>query len=78
MANQEKSRKELEREIQELRERLEVAEETLRAITQGEVDALVVSGAQGEQIFTLQSADYPYRRFVEEMKEGAATVNAIR
>ncbi|HEY9707402.1 MAG TPA: PAS domain S-box protein, partial [Oculatellaceae cyanobacterium] len=76
MANQEKSRKELEREVQELRERLEVAEETLRAITQGEVDALVVCGAQGEQIFTLQSADYPYRRFVEEMKEGAATVNA--
>lgn len=76
MANQEKSRAELEREVQELRERLEVAEETLRAITQGEVDALVVCGAQGEQIFTLQSADYPYRRFVEEMKEGVATVNA--
>jgi PAS domain S-box-containing protein len=49
MANQEKSRAELEQEVQELRERLEVAEETLRAITQGEVDALVVSGAQGEQ-----------------------------
>ncbi|AFZ20504.1 PAS domain S-box protein [Allocoleopsis franciscana] len=76
MANQEKSRAELEQDVQELRERLEVAEETLRAITQGEVDALVVCGAQGEQIFTLQSADYPYRRFVEEMKEGAATVNA--
>ncbi|HEY9651552.1 MAG TPA: hypothetical protein V6C95_12865, partial [Coleofasciculaceae cyanobacterium] len=73
MANQEKSREELERELQELRERLEIAEETLRAITQGEVDALVVSGTQGEQIFTLQSADYPYRRFVEDMKEGAAT-----
>ncbi len=76
MANPKKSRAELEREVLELRERLEVAEETLRAIAQGEVDALVISGAQGEQIFTLQSADYPYRRFVEEMKEGAATVNS--
>ena len=75
MANQEKSREELEQDVQELRERLEIAEETLRAITEGEVDALVISGAQGEQIFTLQSADYPYRLFVEEMKEGAATVN---
>ncbi|GAB1544919.1 hypothetical protein NUACC21_75950 [Scytonema sp. NUACC21] len=76
MAHQEKSREELEREVLELRERLEVAEETLRAITQGEVDALVVFGAQGEQIFTLQSADYPYRRFVEDMQEGAATINS--
>ena len=39
MANKEKSRAELEREVQELCERLEVAEETLRAIIQGEVDA---------------------------------------
>jgi PAS domain S-box-containing protein len=76
MANPERSKEELERPLQELRERLEVAEETLRAITQGEVDAVVVSGLQGEQVFTLQSADYPYRRFVEEMREGAATVNS--
>jgi hypothetical protein len=39
MANKEKSRAELEREVQELRERLEIAEETLRAIIQGEGDA---------------------------------------
>lgn len=76
MANQEASREELEHLVQELCERLEVAEETLQAITRGEVDALVVSGLEGEEVFTLQSADYPYRRFVEEMKEGAATVNS--
>ncbi|MEO8046625.1 MAG: hypothetical protein ABI684_05005 [Nitrospirota bacterium] len=38
----------------ELRVRLEAAEETLRAIGAGEVDALVVEGAAGPQPFTLQ------------------------
>ena len=38
----------------ELRARLEEAEETLRAIRSGEVDALVVETADGPQIFTLQ------------------------
>ena len=32
--------------------RLEEAEETLRAIRKGEVDALVVSGPQGDQVYT--------------------------
>ncbi|HEY9835264.1 MAG TPA: histidine kinase dimerization/phosphoacceptor domain -containing protein [Stenomitos sp.] len=76
MAHQEKSPKELELEVQALRQQLEIAEETLRAITQGEVDAVVVSGADGEKVFTLQSPDYPYRRFVEEIQEGAATINS--
>lgn len=48
-----KSREELQQEIQELRERLEIAEETLRAITEDEVDALLVKGAQGLPIYTL-------------------------
>ncbi|MFP5274032.1 PAS domain S-box protein [Coleofasciculus sp.] len=72
----EKTREELEQEIQDLRDRLSVAEETLQAIRQGEVDALVVSGPEGDQIFTLQSADEPYRLFVEQMKEGAATLTS--
>lgn len=76
MASHDKCKEELKREVKHLRERLEIAEETLRAITEGEVDALVISGQNGEQIFTLESADYPYRRFVEEMKEGAVTVNS--
>jgi diguanylate cyclase (GGDEF)-like protein/PAS domain S-box-containing protein len=69
-----KSREELEQEVQELRSSLEIAEETLRAICQGEADALVVSGSQGEQIFTLQNNDSLYRILIEEMKEGAATL----
>jgi PAS domain S-box-containing protein len=54
-----------------LKLRLEEAEETLRAIREGEVDALVVEGPDGDQIFTLQGAEAPYRFLVEEMNEGA-------
>ena len=58
-------------ENEDLRARLEEAEDTLRAIRSGEVDALVVSGAGGEQIFTLQGADRIYRLLIEDMREGA-------
>ena len=47
-----RSHEELLAEIEELRFRLEEAEETLRAIGSGEVDAFVVSGPDGEQVFT--------------------------
>lgn len=70
-----KSHEELLIELQTLRLRLEEAEETLRAIAAGEVDALVVDGPEGEQVFTLQGADHPYRLMVESMLEGALTVN---
>lgn len=62
-------------EIKRLRERLEELEETLRAIRTGEVDALIVTGSEGDQVFTLQGAEHPYRVLVESMNEGAATVN---
>jgi diguanylate cyclase (GGDEF)-like protein len=56
--------------------RLDEAEETLRAIRNGEVDALVVQdAAAAAQVFTLSSADRPYRMFVEHMGDGAATVS---
>jgi PAS domain S-box-containing protein len=58
----------------ELRTKLDEAEETLRAIRNGEVDALIVSTPQGNQVFTLQSADHPYRVLIEEMHEGAITI----
>jgi PAS domain S-box-containing protein len=64
----------LRRENEELRSRLEIAEETLRAIRAGEVDALVVNTESGDRVFTLQSADHPYRAIVETMQEGAATL----
>src|SRR5262249_35636593 len=64
-----------EDEIIELRRRLEEAEETLRAIREGEVDALVVDSPEGEAIYTLTSADYPYRLMIDEMNEGAVSVS---
>jgi PAS domain S-box-containing protein len=51
--------------------RLSEAEETLRAIREGEVDAIVVSGSKGDRVFTLSGADYVYRLIVETMKEAA-------
>ncbi len=50
-------------------------EETLRAITSGEVDALVVNTKQGEQVFTLQGADTVYRIAIENINEGAITLS---
>lgn len=58
-------------EIADLRNRLFEAEDTLRAIREGEVDAVVVSGPAGEQIYTLKGADYSYRILIEAMNEGA-------
>ena len=63
-------------ENEELRAQLQEAEETLYAIRSGQVDALVVSGEAGEQIFTLQGADHSYRLLIEDMNEGALTLTA--
>jgi PAS domain S-box-containing protein len=63
-------------EIEQLRARLEEAEQTLDAIRTGQIDALIVSGPAGERVFTLQGADHRYRRIVESMTEGAAIVSA--
>jgi PAS domain S-box-containing protein len=61
-------------ELEQLRARLEEAEETIQAIRTGKVDAVVVSGPHGEQIYTLQGADHSYRILLEDMNEGAATL----
>ncbi|MGD0231447.1 MAG: PAS domain S-box protein [Syntrophorhabdales bacterium] len=66
--------RDLEAEVKALRIRLDEAEETLRAIRNHEIDALVVNGPDGGQVFTLQGAEHPYRVLVETMNEGAATV----
>ncbi len=71
----EKTRDDLLREIDDLKWRLHEAQENLDAIRQGEIDAIVVSGAQGEQVFTLKEADRPYRIIIEEMSEGTVTVS---
>jgi PAS domain S-box-containing protein len=59
----------------ELISRLREAEETLEAIRVGEVDAVVVAGPAGQQVYTLENADRPYRVLVEQMQEGAVTLS---
>jgi PAS domain S-box-containing protein len=62
--------------VRELERRLHEAEETIQAIRDGHVEALVVRTARGEEVFTLRSADQPYRLMVEQMREGALTLSA--
>lgn len=66
----------VDREVVELRRQLKESQETLEAIREGAVDALVVAGEAGEKVFTLKNADRPYRLLLEKMSEGALTVTA--
>jgi PAS domain S-box-containing protein len=50
------------------------AEETIRAIYQGAVDAVVLHGRNGPQIVTLSDADEPYRVLVDRMSDGTLTM----
>ncbi len=62
-------------QVARLRARLSAAEQALRAIRQGEVDAVLAPGPQGRQVFTLRGADHTYRVFLEQMQEGAAALD---
>jgi signal transduction histidine kinase/CheY-like chemotaxis protein len=62
--------------LEDLRARLLEAEGNLQAIYSGEIDALLLADENGERrVFTLRSADAPYRALVERMQEGAATLS---
>lgn len=65
---------ELINQSSELKSRLDEAEETLNAIQNGEVDAIVNQGSNGPEIYTLKSADYLYRMLVQEMNQGVASL----
>ena len=65
----------LRHELDDTRLRLAEAEDTLNAIRNGEVDGLVVAGSEGQQVFTLQGAQEPYRLLIEQMTEGALTLS---
>jgi len=58
-----------------LHSRLAEVEETLKAIRSGEVDAIVISGSEGIHVYSLSTSETPYRTFVEEMLEGALTLD---
>ncbi len=70
-----KTREQLITENGELHSRLAETIETLSAIQRGDVDAIVVSGTNGEQVYSISSAETPYRTFIEEMNEGAVTLS---
>jgi diguanylate cyclase (GGDEF)-like protein/PAS domain S-box-containing protein len=67
---------ELVRECEGLRQRVAELEATLDAIRSGGVDALVVPGRHGPQVFTREGAESAYRSFVQEMGDGALTIAA--
>jgi PAS domain S-box-containing protein len=60
---------------EELQRRLDEAEATLRAIREGEVDALVMRGAEEDEVFALGGQD-SYRAFMEAMDIGAAALDS--
>jgi PAS domain S-box-containing protein len=62
-------------EIDRLRIPQEEAEETLRAIRRGEVDAVVVEERRGDAVYTLKSPDRTFRLMIEAMGQGAVTLS---
>ena len=62
-------------ELTRLRSQLEDLRAAFTAIRGGGVDAIMVGDSSDERLYTLTSADRPYRVIVEEMGEGAATVS---
>ena len=64
----------LQARIRDLEMRLEESEDTLEAIRRGDFDAVVVqAGGDERQVYTLETADRPYRALIEQIQEGAFT-----
>lgn len=63
-------------DAEQRRRRLEEAEEIIRAIRQGEIDALVIAGTQRDEVFTLEGGMESYRAFMEAMDLGAAALDS--
>lgn len=62
-------------ENRELRWKLEEASDTMEAIRNGKVDAIVINDEKGHRIYSLKTADQTFRLFIEKMNEGAITIN---
>ena len=72
--NDKPSTEKLIAENAELRARLEEAEQTLRAISEGEVDAVIVTGSRGDRVFSLSEAENLHRLMVETMNEAGLAI----
>lgn len=62
-------------ELAQLRSQLEDMRATFDSIRSGGVDAIMVGDVLDERVYTLSSADRPYRVILDEMGEGAITVS---
>ena len=62
-------------ENERLQHQLNEATDTIEAIRTGQVDAIIVKGREGNELYTLKTADQTYRVFIEKMTEGAVTLN---
>ncbi|MBU6268051.1 MAG: PAS domain-containing protein [Sphingomonadales bacterium] len=60
----------------QLRRRLAEAEETLRAIRDGDADALVIRAADEDMVFALAGGEESYRAIMEAMDIGAIALDA--
>ncbi len=63
--------------LADLRSQLRAAEDTLRALRAGEVDAMMVTRAGDERVVTLQGAELPYRILLDQMYAGAVTLTPV-
>ena len=63
-------------ELEQLRARVADLQSALKAIANGDIDALVIAEDGKSKIYSHSTADRAYRMIIEEMGEGAATVSA--
>jgi PAS domain S-box-containing protein len=74
MSENEKEHK-LKLEVERLHARLIELEETVASICIGSADTILISTVEGEKVYTLKTAEQPYRLFVEGMNQGAALLS---
>src|ERR1039457_121649 len=67
---------ELLEQVQELQRRLAETQETLRALQNGDADAIVVATGDGHRVYSLKSTEQAYRLWIQSMAEGALTLNS--
>jgi PAS domain S-box-containing protein len=61
--------------MEDLRRQVDALQAMLRQMSGGAVDAVMMPGEDGDELYTLTSADRPYRVIVESMGEAAVTVS---
>lgn len=63
------------KEINELKQQLHVANESIEFIKNGKIDALVIPDKDKLKVFTEKTSDRTYRLLIDKMNEGVVTVN---